>query len=117
MNKIKDVIATKQKLYDWYSNSSNYLDNPDEQLKRIGKDISEFKKLLYDSHVKSCVQSRKSGVLKYKWSIDRGEVKENIDTTFDLSEFIEEIFDNYDMPKIWSEICDAPLYGYKILER
>lgn len=84
--------------------------NPDEILRRIGGRIEIYKSLLYDAHVKSCVQSRRSGVLKLEYILNKGDAN---DVEF---EFLTSIFKRFKLKKIISEMLEAPLFGYKIME-
>ncbi|MFW6232572.1 MAG: phage portal protein family protein [Bacteroidota bacterium] len=84
--------------------------NPDVVLANQGLGIDAYYNLLYDAHVKSCVQSRKSGVLSLEWDIDR-EKKPTPET-----EFIKEIYKRLKMENIIADMLDAVLYGYKPME-
>ena len=93
--------------------------NPDNILLSKGKNIKEaYYPLLYDAHVASCIQSRKSGVLCLEWDIDRS------DKATPETEFIRSVFDGnnelkitgLDMPGIIEEMLDAVAYGYKPME-
>lgn len=84
--------------------------NPDNVLRKIGGRIEAYRNLFYDAHLNSCVQSRKSGVLKLEW-----DIKHN-DSSDDIVEFISKVFSKLNLKKIISEMLDAPLFGYKILE-
>jgi phage gp29-like protein len=93
------------------SSYMGYLPNPDPILKQQGKDISIYEELRTDPHVISQIGSRKAGIRSMKWEIDRGKSKSK------QAEFIEDIFKNIlKMPKIISQILEAPLYGYKFME-
>lgn len=102
-------IATRKTAIDFYS-LAMYLPNPDPVLKKQGKDITVYKELLTDAHLGGCVESRKSGVLSLEWSIDRGKAKSR------QARMIQDVFESLDMENIISEILDAPLFGYQVLE-
>lgn len=102
-------IATRKAAIDFYS-LAMYLPNPDPVLKKQGKDITVYNELLTDAHLGGCVESRKSGVLSMEWSIDRGKAKSR------QAKLIQDLFKLLDMENIISEILDAPLFGYQILE-
>lgn len=97
-----------QKDYDYYIETIK--SNPNEDPDILVKCIREFSKFLLDSHVYSCVQSRKSGVLSMDWEINSGENKTP------EAEFIEGVFKSLDIRKIISDALDAVLYGYKPME-
>lgn len=84
--------------------------NPDKILKTNNERQEVYRDFLYDPHLKSCVQSRKAGVLSLEWQINQNDADKAI------TEFIEEIFKSLRMRKILNEMLDAPLYGYKPLE-
>lgn len=106
---LTEEIATRKAAIDFYS-LGMYLPNPDPVLKKQGKDIAVYKELLTDSHVGGCITSRKSGVLSLEWSIDRGKAKSR------QAKLIEDVFKNLDINSIVSEILNAPLFGYQVLE-
>ncbi len=89
---------------------SMYLPNPDIVLKKQGKDITVYNELLTDAHLGGCVASQKSGVLSLECYIDRGKAKSR------HAKLIEDVFKSLDLERIVSEILNAPLFGYQILE-
>lgn len=109
-NQYKKVIATQNNFYNISSKILNTFPNPDDVLKKLGNRIEEYNKLKYDAHLWSCMQSRKSGVLSLEWEINRGGNKT------DNVMFIENIIKELDTYRIFSEIIEAPYYGYAILE-
>lgn len=106
---LSDEIATRQRSIDFYS-LGMYLPNPDPVLKKMGKDITVYKELLGDAHVQGCITSRKAGVKKLLWEIDRGKAKSR------QAKFITDAMKDIDIDQIIGEILNAPLYGYQILE-
>jgi hypothetical protein len=86
------------------SSAFEILPNPDVILDSNNETQEAYRKLMYDAHVASCIQSRKSGVLSLEWDIDLGG-DESAET-----KFIKEIFDNLDLRKIMSEMLDAPSF-------
>lgn len=86
------------------------LPDPDPILKKLGKDITAYRDLLSDAHVWACVQSRKAGVKKLKWSINRNNAKENV------HKLIEQVLNSLDVNKIITEMLDAPLFGMAPME-
>ena len=56
------------------------------------------------------VQSRKSGVMSLEWEIDRGKAKSR------LAKFIQDLFNDWDIYQIMSDILEAPLYGFQPIE-
>lgn len=108
-NSLTEEIATRKVAIDFYS-LGLYLPNPDPVLKKQGKDIAVYKELLTDSHVGGCITSRKAGVKALEWSIDRGKAKSR------QAKLIEDVFKDLDIDSITSEILNAPLFGYQVLE-
>ncbi|MEJ5227208.1 DUF935 domain-containing protein [Thermodesulfovibrio sp.] len=106
---LTEELATRKGAIDFYS-LGMYLPNPDPVLKKQGKDITVYKELLADAHVGGCITSRKAGVLSLEWSIDRGRAKSR------QAKLIEKVFQNLNLEKIMSEILDATLFGYSVLE-
>lgn len=93
-----------------YSLNEEILDNPDNVLKNNDLTLQEYEKLLVDSHLSSCVQSRKSGILSMEWYVGNSENKSK------EAKFIEDIFKKLNIKKIIEEMLDAPLYGFKPVE-
>ena len=108
-NKLSDEIATRKRSINFYSLGS-YLPDPDEVLKKQGKDIRVYKQLLYDPHVFACVQSRKSGVLSLEWEINRGKNKDK------NTQIIEDLFKKIDVYKLISDILNATSFGFQPIE-
>ena len=106
---LTEELATRKGAIDFYS-LGMYLPNPDPVLKKQGKDIAVYNELLTDSHVGGCITSRKAGVKSLEWSIDRGRAKSR------QAKLIENVFKNLHMDNIISDILNAPLYGYQVLE-
>lgn len=110
-NTLSSVIASRERSIDFTSAFSMFLPDPDPVLKKLGKDLKVYKELLGDAHVGAVADSRKSGVEKLEWEIDRGKSKSR------QAKIITELFENVlDVDKIITEILDAPLFGYKPLE-
>lgn len=106
---ILQEVASKRRSFDFFS-SSQYLVNPDEVLRKTGKSIQCYNEIKRDSHVKSCLRTRKAGVRKMLWDIDKGKTKSK------HSKFIISVFNKLPLYKIIGDILEAPLFGYKPLE-
>ncbi|OBX09324.1 hypothetical protein QV08_01850, partial [Gallibacterium salpingitidis] len=111
MNKKQDlvnVIATRAQAIDYYA-IGHYLPNPDPVLKKMGRDISAYREVLADSHVAGCVRRRKAAVKGLEWRITpTGNVP--------VDEQLDAIFDALPIPQIISQILNATLFGYQVLE-
>lgn len=106
---IINEFATRKASND-FSAFAGYLPDPDPVLKQMGIANDVYDSMLSDPHVLACVQSRKAGVTSLEWGIDRGKAKSK------EAEIIEQLFYNLDLQNIFSEILNAPLYGYQPLE-
>lgn len=84
--------------------------NADRVLEKLGKGIEAYRDLLYDAHVESCLQSRKSGVLSYEFKITSDR------TNSPEFELVQSIFERLDIYRIISEMLDANAFGYQPLE-
>ena len=103
-------IATRGTSVDYFSMAMMYLPNPDPVLRKTGKQITVYNELLSDPHLGGCVSSRKAGVKSLNWSVDRGLARTK------QAKLVEDCFNALDMDRIFSEVLNAPLYGYQPLE-
>lgn len=102
------VIASRANAIDYWA-FMHYLPNPDPVLKKMGKDISAYREILSDSHVGGCVRRRKAAIKGLEWRITpTGNEK--------TDEILTALFDRLPMSQIISEILDATLFGYQVLE-
>lgn len=103
-------IATRSRSVDWYSAIGQVLPNPDVILKKLGRNISEYTKLLADARVQAAVTSRKAGTAAREWAL-------TVDGVVPAQyEIVKAVFDNLDMEHTIREILDSVLFGYKPLE-
>ncbi|MBE2896749.1 DUF935 family protein [Pasteurellaceae bacterium HPA106] len=103
-----NIIATRAQATDYWS-FLHYLPNPDPVLKKMGKDISVYRELLSDSHVAGCVRRRKAAVKGLEWRITpTGNAQ--------VDEQLWAIMERLPLIPIISQILDAPLFGYQVLE-
>jgi len=107
---ISKQIATRQNSQDFFSSVLGSLPNPDPVLEKLGKTIEVYEDLMFDSRVTATVTSRKSAILAMEWDIVSKETPEA------EKEFYEEIFSNYKIEEVISEMLDAALFGYKPME-
>lgn len=111
MHKKKDlvnVIASRAAAYDFFS-FFNYLPNPDPVLKKMGKDISVYHEMLSDAHVGGCVRRRKAAVKSLEWRITPTNNPQ-------IDKRLNAIFAALPLSQIISQILDACLFGYQVLE-
>jgi len=102
-------IATRKRSIN-FSSFLGYLPNPDPILKRTGQSIKIYEELRLEPQTRTCIQSRKSGVMSLLNGINRGKAKTEV------SEFIEENFNELPLQTIIEQILDAPNYGFQPLE-
>lgn len=107
---LSQEIASRGRSIDFLSALSLYLPDPDPILKRTGQDIRVYRELLSDAHVWATVESRKAGVLSLDWKLERGLSPKR------QYQFVLEVLSGLDLPRIISEILDAPLFGFKPIE-
>jgi len=88
----------------------DYLPDPDEILSNTGKDISAYRKLMVDSQVRACVNSRKAGTLSLLWDIDRGKSKSR------QTKIIRDLYSNLDINALNHAILNAPMFGFQPIE-
>ncbi len=87
-----------------------YLPDPDEILQNTGRDVSAYRKLMLDSQVRACVNSRKSGILSLLWEIDRGKAKSA------QAKLIHDLYNDLDIHGFNQAILNAPMFGFQPIE-
>ena len=108
-NLLSQEIATRNGAIDFYS-LGMYLPDPDQVLRKMGKDQKVYRELTTDARVGSNIASRKAGVLSMEWGIDRGKAKSREAKT------VENLFKRLKINRILSGILDAAFFGYQPLE-
>lgn len=86
------------------------LPNPDSILKKLRKDVDEYQRMKTDSHVSSCIQSRKSGVLSLQNEVQKGQ------SDPEVYEFVKAVFEQLDIHKIMNEMLEFSLFGMQVME-
>lgn len=102
-------IAIRETAWNYYR-VLGYLPNPSETLRKLGKDIAEYKYLMEDSHVVGCMNSRKAGTLSLKWTLDQNNADKK------MYETLNSIFKNWPMSDIIAEMLNATFFGYQPAE-
>lgn len=108
-NSIYNILTSRMNTFSFHS-FINILPDPDYILAKAGKTVQVYNEILADSHVTSCVNTRKSGTKKLKYRINQNNSNTNTLT------FYEQIFNSLDMTRIISEILNAPLFGFQVSE-
>lgn len=112
-NELTKEIAVRQdyskgikKLFGFY----NTLPDPDPILSKTGKAFETYRELTSDAHLYANIQQRKAGIV----SLEREIVPASNDP---LSQYIADYLENeLDPDNIISQILNAPLYGFTVLE-
>lgn len=101
------TLFTRARLWD-FNVLTGLLPNPDPVLRKKGIALEAYETLLADARVAACVESRKSGVLTWDWTLE-GATDRN-------RRLVETHLRQLDMHRIIAEILDAAFFGYKPLE-
>ncbi len=102
-----DAFATRATAQD-YTGMAGYLPNPDEVLRKIGRDQEVFKELTKDATLMALTSSRKSGVLSNLWQVvgeDQARAK-----------IISDNLKAMDIYNVMSQAADFPFYGFIPME-
>jgi phage gp29-like protein len=103
-------VATRDKVD--FSTILGYLPDPDEILTNTGETFPVYRKIMLDTQIRACINSRKAGTKSLLWDIDRGE-----ETKSKESELIKEYYENaLDIDEINDAILNAPLMGFQPIE-
>jgi phage gp29-like protein len=103
------TVADRLTAYDLIS-FMQILPNPDPVLTKLGKRISAYDDLLYDTQVRSCLSSRKAGVAKLKFELEGNDADQKI------VDFIQKTFDRFNYFKLFKQILGCVAYGYQPIE-
>jgi phage gp29-like protein len=106
---LKQEIAIRETAWSYYR-VLGFLPNPSETLRKLNKDIAEYKYLLEDSHVNGCLESRFAGTLSLKWTLDRNNCAVRQYQT------INAILTGMPMMEILHEILYSVFFGYLPIE-
>jgi phage gp29-like protein len=109
-------IATFDNANTMYRTIRGQFSNPDPVLKKLLKDISVYRSLLYHPHVSACVEKLTDRVTKQTWDIDRGRAKSR------NAKLIKQILNDIDdsqpggLSKVFEDIVMARLFGWQVFE-
>ena len=96
-----------------------YLPDPDPVLLKTGDGVQVLRELTADAKVLSSIQLRKIGTLKKKdYTLTAGKVGDANSTpeAERLAADLRVDLENIDLYNLWSQILDAPFYGYAVVE-
>lgn len=110
-NILNDLFTMKREnAFGEYSQFMMWLPNPDFVLTKANKTIEVYNELLSDPFVSGCLESRKSGVLKLEWDLDRGKTRSREIKLF------QSLFDSFDLYGMISKMLDAVATGMQVFE-
>ena len=109
MKYLTDELVKSSNLVN-FVNHLGILPNPDKILRKFGNTYQTLRELSNDSHVWSCIQSRKSGTLNLDHFIDPNGSDDQ------TTDFVRDFMAEMDLNGIITEILDTPLYGFQVLE-
>ncbi|MBX3043903.1 MAG: DUF935 family protein [Candidatus Kapabacteria bacterium] len=109
MKYLTDELVKSSNLQS-FVNRIGILPNPDKILRKSGHTYQVLRDLRNDSHVWSCLQSRKSGTLNLDYFIDSNNSEQKV------MDFIEKTLAGINLNRIISEILDAPYFGFQVHE-
>lgn len=93
-----------------FQSLGSVLPNPDQVLKKMGKDIEVYRSIKHEAGIKGCLRRRKAAVKGKAWRIVRGKASEQV------LNHINDIFEKYQLSKIVGQMLDASYYGYQPCE-
>jgi len=99
-------IALRQSA-DYYQRLLTALPDPDPVLQSTGKGIEAYRGLTTDAHLYAVIQQRKAGVLSLPGYIEADEY---------IQDILNPLMRRLDQDTLVSQILNAPLYGYAVLE-
>ena len=120
----KDEIATIERDVDYFSGYLTYFPNPDSILETEsnGEGIRLYDKIEKDSHAYSVLQTRYLSIVGKEWEIipaDKGKgpgrpAKNTREQQ--IADFVAGVFENANFDQMRSELLQAILYGYYVIE-
>lgn len=102
-------VFSRREMFRSFPRIMQALPDPDPVLQRTGKQLETYRGLTTDAHVFSNIQQRKAGTTSLKW-----QIRNNDDGA--LGRFVTRMLQGLDIETLLSQILDAVLYGYCVLE-
>ena len=109
-------IATRQNTLQWANYLFGILPDPDDFLRGIGINETEYYKVFEDSHVFSCWINRISKTLGREWQIKPNPDDPMPDRATALAEEIDKMFRSINMRDLQTDILRSPLFGFQPIE-
>jgi len=107
---ISNEIATRDRVD--FTSLLGYLPDPDEILLNTGNTFDVYRKLMVDSQIRACSNSRKAGTKSLLWDIDKGKENKSKYTKI-IKDFYER---DLDIDSMNDAILNAPLFGFQPIE-
>jgi len=99
-------LVTRESQYSFFKHIG-MLPNPSQLFGNGGKNFDTLRDLKNDPYVWNCIQSRKSGLLAMDYTITGDS---------EIISDMHELFDDFDVHSLLSDILEAPLFGFQPLE-
>ncbi len=93
-----------------FFNYIGILPNPDEILNKSGNSLDSYRKLKYDPHVWSCIQSRKSGIQSLDYTVNGSEA------SIEQTKLIEYFLGEVNLSSLLRDVLEAVLFGWQPFE-
>lgn len=103
-----ELVRRRNKLS--FFNYIGILPNPDEILNKSGNSLDSYRKLKYDPHVWSCIQSRKSGIQSLDYTVTGS------DTHLEQTKLVEHFLEEINLPSLLRDVLEAVLFGWQPFE-
>lgn len=110
-----DHIATRARSGD-FSAFFGLLPNPDPVLKRMGKDMSAYRELAADAHVKGCIRRRRGALKALERGFDKAGTTGRPAVPARVMKNVEAIFRDLPIEDFIGQSVDGALYGYAPFE-
>ena len=89
---------------------NGWLPNPDQVLKKLGRDIDVYRELLIDPIVGGHVRRRKASVAGMEYRLCLDDVASNV------AQLIKDVLGNIDVYRFINDILESTLFGYQPIE-
>lgn len=109
-------IATRQNTLQWANYLFGILPDPDDFLRGIGKNETEYYQVLEDTHVFSCWINRISKTLGREWQINPNADDPMPDRATAIAEETDKMFRSINMRDLQTDILRSPLFGFQPIE-
>lgn len=112
---LADHIATRARSGD-FGTFFGLLPNPDPILKRSGKDMTAYRELAADAHVKGCIRRRRGAVKALESGFDKAGTEGRPSVPARVMKSVEAIFRDLPIDEFKGQSIDGALFGYAPFE-